>query len=46
MNNFEKTKDAFLDESPSEPLYLALKNIKKAQTVENITAFEKFLKNM
>ena len=44
MNNFEKTKDDFLDESPSEPLYIALKNIKKAQTVENITAFEKIFK--
>ena len=46
MNINKKIKDAFLDESPSEPLYLALKNIKKAQTAENIAVFEKIFKNV
>ena len=44
MNNFEKTKDDFLDEAPSEPLYIALKNIKNAQTAENIATFEKIFR--
>lgn len=44
MNINKKIKDAFLDESPSEPLYLALKNIKTSQTAENIATFEKIFK--
>ena len=44
MNINKKIKDAFLDESQLEPLYIALKNIKNAQTAENITAFEKIFK--
>ena len=44
MNINKKIKDAFLDESPSEPLYIALKNIKNAQTAENIAAFEKIFR--
>ena len=44
MNINKKIKDAFLDESQLEPLYIALKNIKNAQTAENIAAFEKIFK--
>lgn len=44
MNINKKIKDDFLDESPSEPLYIALKNIKNAQAAENIAAFEKIFK--
>ena len=44
MNINKKIKDTFLDESPSEPLHIALKNIKNAQTAENIAAFEKIFR--
>ena len=44
MNINKKTKENILNESPSEPLYIALKNIKNAQTAENIAAFEKIFR--
>ena len=42
--NIKKNKDDIHNDAQSEPLYIALKNIKKAQTAENIAAFERIFK--